>query len=212
MRYLTAGESHGPQLTAIIEGLPAGMPLTVEDINCELARRQTGYGRGGRMKIEKDQVTIVSGVRHGKTIGAPVTLVVENRDWKNWTEIMSVADVPETAKGTRKVTRPRPGHADLVGGMKYHHRDLRNVLERSSARETTMRVAIGAVAKKLLAELGVTVCGHVTMLGGIQATIPEGLSITEIKKRSDWRCGGSYHGWSASRSRELCPMGYQARC
>lgn len=185
MRYLTAGESHGPQLTAIIEGLPARMPLTVEDINCELARRQTGYGRGGRMKIEKDQVTIVSGVRHGKTIGAPVTLVVENRDWKNWTEIMSVADVPETAKGTRKVTRPRPGHADLVGGMKYHHRDLRNVLERSSARETTMRVAIGAVAKKLLAELGVTVCGHVTMLGGIQATIPEGLSITEIKKRSE---------------------------
>lgn len=185
MRYLTAGESHGPQLTAIIEGLPAGMPLTVEDINCELARRQTGYGRGGRMKIEKDQVTIVSGVRHGKTIGAPVTLVVENRDWKNWTEIMSVADVPENAKGTRKVTRPRPGHADLVGGMKYHHRDLRNVLERSSARETTMRVAIGAVAKKLLTELGVTVCGHVTMLGGIQATIPEGLSITEIKKRSE---------------------------
>lgn len=185
MRYLTAGESHGPQLTAIIEGLPAGMPLTVEDINCELARRQTGYGRGGRMKIEKDQVTIVSGVRHGKTIGAPVTLVVENRDWKNWTEIMSVADVPETAKGTRKVTRPRPGHADLVGGMKYHHRDLRNVLERSSARETTMRVAIGAVAKKLLAELGVTVCGHVTLLGGIQATIPEGLSIAEIKERSE---------------------------
>lgn len=185
MRYITAGESHGPQLTAIIEGLPAGLPLTAEDIDIELARRQTGYGRGGRMKIEKDRVQILSGVRHGKTIGAPVTLVVENRDWKNWTTIMSAADVPETEKDVRKVTRPRPGHADLVGGMKYHHRDLRNVLERSSARETTMRVAVGAVAKKLLSELGVIVAGHVTILGGIKAEIPDGLSIQEIKERSE---------------------------
>ncbi|KAF1292222.1 chorismate synthase [Candidatus Enterococcus leclercqii] len=185
MRYITAGESHGPQLTAIIEGLPAGLPLTAEDINIELARRQTGYGRGGRMKIEKDQVQILSGVRHGKTIGAPVTLVVENRDWKNWTTIMAAEDVSEEAKAVRKVTRPRPGHADLVGGMKYHHRDLRNVLERSSARETTMRVAIGAVAKKLLSELGVIVAGHVTVLGGIKATIPDGMSIQEIKERSE---------------------------
>lgn len=185
MRYITAGESHGPQLTAIIEGLPAGLPLTAEDIDIELARRQTGYGRGGRMKIEKDRVQILSGVRHGKTIGAPVTLVVENRDWKNWTTIMSAADVPATEKDVRKVTRPRPGHADLVGGMKYHHRDLRNVLERSSARETTMRVAVGAVAKKLLSELGVIVAGHVTILGGIKAEIPDGLSIQEIKERSE---------------------------
>ncbi len=185
MRYITAGESHGPQLTAIIEGLPAGLPLTAEDIDIELARRQTGYGRGGRMKIEEDRVQILSGVRHGKTIGAPVTLVVENRDWKNWTTIMSAADVPATEKDVRKVTRPRPGHADLVGGMKYHHRDLRNVLERSSARETTMRVAVGAVAKKLLSELGVIVAGHVTILGGIKAEIPNGLSIQEIKERSE---------------------------
>ena len=161
MRYMTAGESHGPELTAIIEGLPAGLPLSEEEINHELARRQTGYGRGGRMKIEKDRVRITSGIRHGKTIGSPVTLVVENKDWKNWTTVMSVAEVPEKDQSLRRVARPRPGHADLVGGMKYHHRDLRNVLERSSARETTMRVAIGAIAKKILEELDIIVAGHV---------------------------------------------------
>lgn len=185
MRYITAGESHGPELTAIIEGLPAGLPLTEEDINLELARRQTGYGRGGRMKIEKDQVRITSGIRHGKTLGSPVTLVVENNDWKNWTTVMSVAEVPEKDKKLRRVARPRPGHADLVGGMKYHHDDLRNVLERSSARETTMRVAIGAVAKKILSELGIIVAGHVTCLGGIHAKLPENLSIQEIQKISN---------------------------
>ncbi|MFZ2877790.1 MAG: chorismate synthase, partial [Enterococcus aquimarinus] len=150
MRYITAGESHGPELTTIIEGVPAGLPLTAEDINQELARRQTGYGRGGRMLIEKDQVRITSGIRHGKTLGSPITLVVENKDWKNWTKVMSIEDVEEKDRALRQVVRPRPGHADLVGGMKYNHRDLRNVLERSSARETTMRVAVGAVAKKLL--------------------------------------------------------------
>lgn len=185
MRYLTAGESHGPELTAIIEGLPAGLPLTVEDINIELARRQGGYGRGGRMKIEKDQVRITSGVRHGKTLGAPVTLVVENKDWKNWTEIMSVADVADEVKSRRKVTHPRPGHADLVGGMKYDHRDLRNILERSSARETTMRVAIGAVAKKLLTELGIEVASHVVVLGGLKVDIKEELSLAEIKATAE---------------------------
>lgn len=185
MRYLTAGESHGPQLTAIIEGVPAGLPLTVADINIELARRQTGYGRGGRMLIEKDQVQILSGVRHGKTLGSPITLVVENRDWKNWTNVMAAEDVEDKYKERRKVLRPRPGHADLVGGMKYHHRDLRNVLERSSARETTMRVAIGAVAKKLLSELGVVVAGHVTTLGGIDAHLPEAITVAEVKERSE---------------------------
>lgn len=185
MRYLTAGESHGPELTAIIEGLPAGLPLTVEDINIELARRQGGYGRGGRMKIEKDQVQITSGVRHGKTIGAPVTLVVENKDWKNWTEIMSVADVEAKIKSRRRVTHPRPGHADLVGGMKYDHRDLRNVLERSSARETTMRVAIGAVAKKLLTELEIEVASHVVVLGGITVPIHQELTVAEIKAAAE---------------------------
>lgn len=185
MRYITAGESHGPELTAIIEGLPAGLPLTAEDINFELARRQTGYGRGGRMLIEKDQVRITSGIRHGKTLGSPVTLVVENKDWKNWTKVMAIEEVPEKDRKLRRVARPRPGHADLVGGMKYHHQDLRNVLERSSARETTMRVAIGAIAKKILKELGIDVAGHVTMLGGIKTEIPEGLTVKEIAERSE---------------------------
>ncbi|MCR1927464.1 chorismate synthase [Enterococcus gallinarum] len=185
MRYITAGESHGPELTAIIEGLPAGLPLTAADINHELARRQTGYGRGGRMLIEKDQVRITSGIRHGKTLGSPVTLVVENKDWKNWTKVMAIEEVPEKDRKLRRVARPRPGHADLVGGMKYRHQDLRNVLERSSARETTMRVAIGAIAKKILKELGIEVAGHVTMLGGIKASIPDGLTVQEIAERSE---------------------------
>lgn len=185
MRFLTAGESHGPELTTIIEGLPAGMPLTAEEINSELARRQTGYGRGGRMLIEKDQVKITSGIRHGKTLGSPVTLVVENKDWKNWTKVMAIEEVPEKNKKLRRVSKPRPGHADLVGGMKYHHDDLRNVLERSSARETTMRVAIGAIAKKLLKELEIIVAGHVVTLGGIHAEIQDGLTVTEIKERSE---------------------------
>lgn len=185
MRYFTAGESHGPELTAIIEGLPAGMPLTVEDINIELARRQTGYGRGGRMLIEKDQVRITSGVRHGKTLGSPVTLVVENKDWKNWTTVMSVSEVEEMERHLRRVAKPRPGHADLVGGMKYHHHDLRNVLERSSARETTMRVAIGAVCKKLLSLLDITVAGHVVKLGGISVNPENYPSAAEIKAISE---------------------------
>lgn len=185
MRYITAGESHGPELTAIIEGLPAGMPLSAEDINTELARRQTGYGRGGRMLIETDRVRITSGVRHGKTLGSPVTLVVENKDFKNWTKVMGLEPVTEKEAKMRRVARPRPGHADLVGGMKYHHSDLRNVLERSSARETTMRVAIGAIAKKLLAELAIDVAGHVVNLGGIEATIPDSLSVAQVREQSE---------------------------
>ncbi|UUV99352.1 chorismate synthase [Vagococcus luciliae] len=185
MRYITAGESHGPELTAIIEGLPAGLPLTADDINKELIRRQTGYGRGGRMIIETDRVRITSGLRHGKTLGSPITLVVENKDWKNWTKVMGIEDVPEKQKKIRRVARPRPGHADLVGGMKYHFNDLRNVLERSSARETTMRVAIGAIAKKILSELDIDVAGHVTMLGGIKATVPDGLTVSEIREMSE---------------------------
>ncbi|SJZ69306.1 chorismate synthase [Pilibacter termitis] len=185
MRFITAGESHGPELTAIIEGLPAGLPLSAEDINLELARRQTGYGRGGRMKIESDRVRFTSGVRHGKTLGSPVTMIVENKDWKNWQTIMSSEEVSEQDAKLRRVKHPRPGHADLVGGIKYGHSDLRNVLERSSARETTMRVAIGAVAKKLLRELEIEVAGHVVTLGGINVTIPEGISVQEIKEKSE---------------------------
>ena len=165
MRYLTAGESHGPQLTAIIEGLPAGLTVSAEMIDLQLARRQHGYGRGDRMKIERDHVDILSGVRWGKTIGSPVTLVVRNRDWENWLEKMSPLSVHEGQ--AEPVTRPRPGHADLCGAMKYGHRDVRNILERSSARETAVRVAVGAVARALLAEAGIRIGGVVTELGGV---------------------------------------------
>ena len=184
MRYLTAGESHGPRLTAIIEGVPAGLPLTADYINAELKRRQGGYGRGARMKIESDQVEITSGVRHGLTMGGPITLNVTNLDHQKWLEIMSVADVDEKKKGLRKITKPRPGHADLVGGMKYRFDDLRNSLERSSARETTMRVAVGAVAKRLLEEIGVEVASHIVTFGGIDIDVPDDLTVAEIKERA----------------------------
>ncbi|WP_144511337.1 chorismate synthase [Bacillus sp. FJAT-22090] len=187
MRYLTAGESHGPQLTAIIEGLPAQLEITSEQINKELKRRQGGHGRGRRMQIEKDTVAITAGVRHGKSLGSPVCLVVNNDDWKHWTNIMGIEPLgeevdPEDIK--RQITRPRPGHADLVGGMKYGHRDLRNVLERSSARETTVRVAVGAVAKQFLKELGISIVAHVTKIGGIQADLNRatGKTIEEIRE------------------------------
>ena len=184
MRYLTAGESHGPRLTAIIEGVPAGLPLTADYINAELERRQGGYGRGARMKIESDQVVITSGVRHGLTMGGPITLNVTNLDHQKWLEIMSVADVDEKKKGLRKITKPRPGHADLVGGMKYRFDDLRNSLERSSARETAMRVAVGAVAKRLLEEIGVEVASHIVTFGGIDIDVPNNLTVAEIKERA----------------------------
>ena len=182
MRYLTAGESHGPRLTAIIEGVPAGLPLTADYINVELKRRQGGYGRGARMKIESDQVEITSGVRHGLTMGGPITLNVTNLDHQKWLEIMSVSDVEEKKKGLRKITKPRPGHADLVGGIKYRFDDLRNSLERSSARETTMRVAVGAVAKRLLEETGIQVASHIVNFGGIEVEVPENLTVSQIKE------------------------------
>ena len=184
MRYLTAGESHGPRLTAIIEGVPAGLPLSEEDINKELKRRQGGYGRGARMKIESDRVEITSGVRHGLTMGSPITLNVTNLDHQKWLEIMNVAPVEEKKKDLRKITKPRPGHADLVGGIKYRFDDLRNSLERSSARETTMRVAVGAVAKRILEEIGVEVTSHIVNFGGIEIAIPENLTVSEIKEKA----------------------------
>ncbi|RBN39653.1 chorismate synthase, partial [Priestia megaterium] len=175
MRYLTAGESHGPQLTTILEGVPAGLPLTAEDINTDLARRQKGHGRGRRMQIEKDQAEILSGVRHGYTLGSPITLAVENNDWKHWTKIMGIEPISEeeSEEVKRKISRPRPGHADLNGAIKYGHRDMRNVLERSSARETTVRVAAGAVARQILAQFGISVAGHVLEIGGVQANPPQ---------------------------------------
>lgn len=184
MRYLTAGESHGPRLTAIIEGVPAGLPLTAEDINEDLKRRQGGYGRGSRMQIETDRVEITAGVRHGKTTGAPITLNVTNKDHQKWLDIMAVEDIEEKLKSKRRIKHPRPGHADLVGGMKYRFDDLRNSLERSSARETTMRVAVGAVAKRILAELGIEIANHVVVFGGKEIDVPDGLSVAEIKERA----------------------------
>ncbi|MFD6507465.1 MULTISPECIES: chorismate synthase [unclassified Bacillus (in: firmicutes)] len=187
MRYITAGESHGPQLTTILEGVPAGLSLVANDINEELARRQKGYGRGRRMQIEKDQVQIVSGVRHGKTMGSPIALVVENRDFTHWTKVMGAEPLTEQEEKEmkRQVTKPRPGHADLNGAIKYGHRDMRNVLERSSARETTVRVAAGAVAKKILAELGIQVAGHVVEIGGVQAENIKYNSIAELQSTTE---------------------------
>lgn len=166
LRYLTAGESHGPSLTTIIDGIPANMPLQAAAINDMLARRQGGYGRGGRMKIETDRVDITSGVRHGYTLGSPITLVINNKDWENWRDIMAVEVTNDGNKKT--ITRPRPGHADLPGGMKYRQRDLRNILERSSARETAARVAAGSVAKQFLNNLGVEILSHVVRIGGVK--------------------------------------------
>ena len=177
IRYITSGESHGKGLTAIIEGIPSNVELTIDFINKELSRRQMGYGRGGRMKIETDKSEILSGVRFGRTLGTPVALFIENKDWENWKEVMTPsppAPLPLGEGGQRPgegkfspVTRPRPGHADLSGAIKYNQRDIRNILERSSARETAARVAVGAVAKRLLDEFGIKVYSWVTEIGGI---------------------------------------------
>lgn len=170
MRYLTSGESHGPQLTVIVEGVPANLEIKVEDINKEMFKRQGGYGRGRRMQIEKDTVEIVSGVRNGYTIGSPITMVVTNDDFTHWRKIMGAAPISDEERENMKrtITKPRPGHADLVGGMKYNHRDLRNVLERSSARETAACVAVGALCKVLLEQLDIEIYSRVVEIGGIK--------------------------------------------
>jgi chorismate synthase len=173
LRFTTAGESHGQALVSILEGMPAGLPLLSADVDVELARRQQGYGRGRRMQIEKDAVEFLSGVRAGETIGSPIAMLIRNRDWKNWEEIMNPA--PDAAPGTprkRAVTRVRPGHADLTGLLKYDRDDARDILERASARETTARVAAAAICKRLLGEFGVCVGSHVAHLGGIDARRP----------------------------------------
>ncbi|MEH7348560.1 chorismate synthase [Gottfriedia acidiceleris] len=186
MRYLTAGESHGPQLTTIIEGVPAGLPILAEEINVELRRRQGGYGRGRRMQIEKDTAQITSGVRHGYTLGSPIALVVENNDFKHWTNIMGAEPLEDLEyEGKRSITKPRPGHADLNGAIKYGFRDVRNVLERSSARETTVRVAAGAVAKKLLSELGITIASHVIEIGGVKAKNLDYKNVEDLHNRAE---------------------------
>lgn len=184
MRYLTAGETHGPQLTAIIEGLPSNLQIDFEELDYQLRRRQLGYGRGKRMEIERDTAQIVGGVRHGKTTGAPVAIVVENKDWQNWSHVMSVEPVAGSDEELRRVHRPRPGHADLNGGMKYQLKDLRNVLERSSARETAARVAVGAIARQLLAAFGIKIAGQVIRIGEVEAKRYD-LPIEEIISRTE---------------------------
>lgn len=180
LRFLTAGESHGPELVAVIEGVPAGFDVDIARINADLARRQKGYGRGGRMLIEKDEVRPVSGIRFGRTTGSPITFIIENRDFKNWQKRMSV-DPNDRAEAT-PVTRPRPGHADLAGVLKYNLEDIRDVLERASARETTARVAIGSLTKQLLAPFGISVLGYVVSIGSTEAKTPEGLSMEELAR------------------------------
>ncbi len=172
LRFLTAGESHGPGLTVVVDGLPAGVPVRREAIDSDLRRRQGGYGRGGRMKIETDTVEVLSGVRHGRTLGSPVSLLVRNRDHENWRDVMSPDPQPDAARERRRLRYPRPGHADLAGALKYGTDDLRNVLERASARETTARVAAGALARALLREAGAEVRSHVVRIGA--AALPAG--------------------------------------
>jgi chorismate synthase len=197
IRYLTSGESHGSALTGIIEGIPSGLSLSSEDIDRQLRRRQGGYGRGGRMKIETDHARILSGVRAGKTIGSPISLMIENKDWENWREVMSPEPAGRRSMTKEKkrgpITRPRPGHADLAGALKFDHRDIRNVLERSSARETAMRVGLGAVARKFLSEFGLIIGSHVIQIGGCQAALsgadgPDFVKIFEKAEQSPLRC------------------------
>lgn len=183
MNFLTAGESHGSQLTGILEGFPAGVVLDIEKINQQLKARQGGYGRGNRQKIEHDMIQIVGGIRHQKTLGSPIALTIKNIDNSHWAKIMDplAAETPQNT--LRKVTRPRPGHADLVGGMKYGHRDLRNVLERSSARETAMRVAIGSICKQLLSQLDINIIGYVEQIGSVKALGDRPLNVKDIEDK-----------------------------
>jgi chorismate synthase len=182
LRYLTAGESHGKCLTAILEGVPSGLPLRAEEIDHDLARRQKGYGRGGRMRIEHDRVEFLAGVRKGHTLGNPITLLIHNRDSENWKDIMAPEPGPPSTE--KVVTCPRPGHADLVGAIKYNHRDIRNVLEKASARETAIRVAVGAVAKQLLAQFGMKVYSYTVAIGGVIAPRTN-LSVEDAFERAE---------------------------
>lgn len=188
LRFLTSGESHGKALTGIIEGLPSGLALSSKDIDRELKRRQGGYGRGGRMKIESDHAEIISGVRMGKTIGSPISILIENKDWQNWQNIMSVelpdlkSEIPDPKFS---VTRPRPGHADLAGALKYNLKDIRNILERSSARETAMRTALGAIAKSFLSEFEILIGSFVVSIGSVASRKAEGENLLAAFSRAE---------------------------
>lgn len=188
LRFLTAGESHGKALVVVIDGLPSHLPITEDYVNYQLARRQKGYGRGGRMKIEQDKAEILSGIRAGKTLGSPVALKIDNRDWANWQKIM---DVSQEDEGQSKIVHhPRPGHTDLPGGIKYDHHDLRNILERSSARETAARVAAGALGRRLLDEFGITIVSHLVNLGGVTVSgeLPPLQELERLTEESPLRC------------------------
>ena len=186
LRFETAGESHGECLVATLTGLPAGVPISIAAIDRELWRRQQGFGRGGRMKIETDKAHIVSGVRHSATIGSPIAILLENKDWKNWTEALPVEDIDGGEEKKKPVTRPRPGHADLAGCIKYDFHDARYILERASARETTARVALGALAKAYLAEFGIQVLSHVIAVGEARLERPASWEeIVELSKRDE---------------------------
>ncbi len=180
LRFLTAGESHGPELVAVVEGVPAGFEIDLPRLNDDLARRQKGYGRGGRMAIERDEARVVSGIRFGRTLGSPITFIIENKDFKNWVKKMSVD--PRDRGAAEIVTRPRPGHADLAGVLKYNLDDIRDVLERASARETAARVAIGALARQLLQPFEISVLGYVVSIGSIEAKVPAGIAIGELAR------------------------------
>ncbi len=185
LRFLTAGESHGQCLTAIVEGIPAGVRIDLDEMNADMARRQQGYGRGGRMKIETDQVNVLSGVRFGETLGSPITLQVQNHDWKNWKQRMAVFGEP----AGEAVTAARPGHADLIGIQKYDRKDIRDILERASARETATRVAVGALAKQFLKACDISVTSKVINIGGVfAATAPDGQQPSPVPK-SAMNCG-----------------------
>ncbi|MDW7738686.1 MAG: chorismate synthase [Bacillota bacterium] len=188
MRYLSGGESHGPCLTGIVEGLPSGLIIKLEEINHQLSRRQQGYGRGGRMSIEKDRVEVISGLRFNRTIGSPLTLQIQNRDWENWKHLMGIEG--EIPPDLTLLTRPRPGHADLAGGLKYNHDDLRLVLERSSARETAMRVAVGTIGRILIEKYGIRIYSHVARIGSVASDVDQAKMVTlydDIEK-SPVRC------------------------
>ena len=189
VRFFTAGESHGEGLMVIVEGVPAGLPLDEEYIAGHLARRQKGYGRGGRMLIEQDRAHIMSGVRHGNTLGSPIGMTLQNQDWANWRTTMSVGPVedPDADGRGQRITRLRPGHADLAGAMKYGFEDVRNVLERASARETAARVAAGAVAMRFLEEFDIRLRSHVVSIAGVQATLPDAIDWDAVEE-SPVRC------------------------
>jgi chorismate synthase len=208
-RFETAGESHGECLVATITGLPSGVPISLEKIDRELWRRQQGYGRGGRMKIETDKAHIVSGVRHSKTIGAPIAIILANKDWKNWTESLPVEDFEGSAAKFKEVKRPRPGHADLIGCIKYDFADARYILERASARETTARVAVGAIAKAYLAEFGIEVLSHVVGVGS--QSLEREVTWEEIKALSerDEVLLGCVDADTESRFKEVVDVAYR---